>query len=91
MSTDGEGTLSALAGPTHGSEQERKRMMPEVKAERKANIHLACVENVLFSRFPDKAVHSKPFMRGLIHFAMFVAIKSNDKYLPSIDYNEMTF
>ena len=64
MSTDGEGTLSALAGPTHGSEQERKRMMPEVKAERKANIHLAGAENVLFLTFPDKAVNSKPFYEG---------------------------
>lgn len=43
MSTDGEGTISSVAQPTYGKEQERKRQNLKVEALNKINFHLVSV------------------------------------------------
>lgn len=60
MSTDGEGTASALAEPTHGSEQERKRLTPEAKARRKQTLTWPLQKMSPSLRVPDEAVYSQP-------------------------------
>ena len=81
MSTDGEGTVSSLAEPTHGKQQERKRQSLKVEALNKINFHLVSVmtENVLLWFL------MRVYIASLLetHPDLFIASKLHDKYPPS--------